>query len=79
MSQPHPKVALITGGSDGIGAATALLAAQQGYDVAFTYLNQASAAEIIAERITRLGRKDSPAARRGARGSRQKYPLVSLG
>lgn len=57
MNQPHPKVALITGGSDGIGAATALLAAQQGYDVAFTYLNQASAAEIIAERITRLGRK----------------------
>lgn len=50
-------VALITGASSGIGAATALLAAQRGYDVAFTYLNQQQHAEAIAEKITALGRK----------------------
>ena len=50
-------VALITGASSGIGAATALLAAQHGYDVAFTYLNQQQHAEAIAEKITALGRK----------------------
>lgn len=32
------KVMLITGGSRGIGAATARLAAQHGYDVGITYV-----------------------------------------
>jgi len=35
---------LITGGSRGIGAATALMAAQRGYDVAITFVENASAA-----------------------------------
>lgn len=35
MTQTRP-VALITGASSGIGAATALLAAERGYDVAFS-------------------------------------------
>ncbi|MEY3571630.1 MAG: hypothetical protein RIQ85_1750, partial [Pseudomonadota bacterium] len=39
----HPVI-LITGGSRGIGAATAILAAQRGYDVAFTYQSNAAAA-----------------------------------
>lgn len=54
MSNP---VALITGGSTGIGAVTALLAAERGYDVAITYLSQHAEAELIAAKISALGRK----------------------
>ncbi|QEY17758.1 SDR family oxidoreductase [Cellvibrio sp. KY-GH-1] len=54
MSNP---VALITGGSAGIGAVTALLAAERGYDVAITYLSQQAEAELIAAKISALGRK----------------------
>ncbi len=46
----HP-VALITGGSRGIGAATALAVAKRGYDVAITYRNKAGRAEEIAAEI----------------------------
>lgn len=45
-----PKIMLITGGSRGIGAATARLAAQRGYVVCLTYLrNQAAAEAVVAE------------------------------
>jgi len=52
----HPVI-LITGGSRGIGAATAILAAQRGYDVAFTYQSNATAANEVAEKIRATGRK----------------------
>ncbi len=52
----HPVV-LVTGGSRGIGAATALLAAKRGYDVAFSYQSNAKAAEAVAEQIRATGRK----------------------
>jgi len=52
----HPVI-LITGGSRGIGAATAILAAQRGYDVAFTYQSNAAAANEVAEKIRATGRK----------------------
>ena len=48
------KVVLITGGSRGIGAATALLAAQQGYAVAVNY----SANSLAADEVVRLIRAD---------------------
>ena len=48
------KVVLITGGSRGIGAATALLAAQQGYAVAVNY----SANSLAADEVARLIRAD---------------------
>ena len=49
------KVMLVTGGSRGIGAATALAAAREGYAVGINYLrNQDRAAEIVAT-IQRAG------------------------
>lgn len=52
----HPVV-LITGGSRGIGAATAILAAKRGYDVVFSYQSNATAAEVVAASIRTTGRK----------------------
>lgn len=50
-------VALITGGSRGIGAATALQLAREGVDVAINYRNKASRAERVASDIRALGRR----------------------
>ena len=49
------KVALITGGSRGIGAATALLAARQGWAVAVNYLANQAAAEAVVQQIRAQG------------------------
>lgn len=49
------KTILITGGSRGIGRQTALLAASQGWSVAFTYLSDATAAEKTAQDINSFG------------------------
>jgi NAD(P)-dependent dehydrogenase (short-subunit alcohol dehydrogenase family) len=44
------KILLVTGGSRGIGAATARLAARQGYDVAVNYVgNERAAQEVVAD------------------------------
>ncbi|RPF37383.1 SDR family oxidoreductase [Streptomyces sp. TLI_185] len=51
------KVALVTGGSRGIGAATALRLARDGADVAVTYVNDKEAAEDVVRRIEALGRR----------------------
>jgi NAD(P)-dependent dehydrogenase (short-subunit alcohol dehydrogenase family) len=50
-------VLLIAGGSRGIGAATARLAAQRGYDVAINYKSNAKAAEAVAAAVKAVGRK----------------------
>lgn len=49
------KVILITGASRGIGAATALLAAQKGFEVAVNYLHDQNAAEKIVTEISSAG------------------------
>ncbi|MDF3934132.1 SDR family oxidoreductase [Pseudomonas citronellolis] len=49
------KVMLITGASRGIGAATALLAAERGYTVALNYRRQRQAAEALVRRIRAAG------------------------
>jgi len=48
---------LITGGSRGIGAATALRCAAAGWDVAINYAQDSAAAEALAGRLHGLGRR----------------------
>ena len=51
------KTLLITGASRGIGAATARLAAQRGWDVAINYTRDATAAEAVAADVRAAGRR----------------------
>lgn len=50
-------VILITGASRGVGAATARLAAAQGYDVAISFVANESAAQAVVADVQALGRK----------------------
>jgi 3-oxoacyl-[acyl-carrier protein] reductase len=50
------RVALVTGGSRGIGAAAAVMLAEAGASVAFTYHQRAGAAEEVGRRIAKVGR-----------------------
>ena len=57
MSKLNDKVALVTGGSRGIGAAIAKRLAQDGAGVAITYARDASAASAVVKAIERNGGK----------------------
>ncbi len=58
ISNPtESPVILITGGSRGIGAATAILAAERGYDVCLSFRQAEMAAQEVVSRIRGLGRK----------------------
>lgn len=50
-------ILLVTGGSRGIGAATARLAATRGWDVAINYTRDAAAAEAVAQAVRAAGRR----------------------
>ncbi len=56
-ADPTPKrgTMIVTGGGRGIGAATALLAAQRGYAVAVNYLRDRASADAVVERIREAG------------------------
>ncbi len=54
-SSDTSKVALVTGGSRGIGKAIALEFARRGYDVAVNYTSSAEAAEAVAEECRQMG------------------------
>jgi NAD(P)-dependent dehydrogenase (short-subunit alcohol dehydrogenase family) len=49
------KILLVTGASRGIGAATAKMAARQGYRVAINYASDRKAAEAVAAEVERAG------------------------
>ena len=50
------QIALVTGGSRGIGRATALAFAAEGADIAFCHLNDGAKADETAGEISALGR-----------------------
>ena len=51
------KTILITGGSSGIGKATALMFAKNGADIAFTYNSNKAGADDVVKEIEKLGQK----------------------
>lgn len=51
------KVAIVTGGSRGIGRDIVLMLAREGADVAFTYLSSSSAAESLVKEVEQLGHR----------------------
>lgn len=55
MTPPDRPVALVTGGSRGIGRAVVLRLAEQGFDVAFCYRSRVDAAEHVAKEASTLG------------------------
>jgi 3-oxoacyl-[acyl-carrier protein] reductase len=57
MSKLNNKVALVTGGSRGIGAGIAKRLAADGANVAITYTKGADAAQAVVKEIERTGRK----------------------
>ncbi|MFI7065905.1 SDR family NAD(P)-dependent oxidoreductase [Kribbella sp. NPDC050124] len=57
MNELTGKKALVTGGSRGIGAATAIALAERGADVALTYNSSPDAATKVVKEIEALGRR----------------------
>ncbi len=57
MSAPAGKIALVTGASRGVGAATARFLAERGCDVIVTYRNKARRAEAVVADVEAAGRR----------------------
>ncbi|MFF2777641.1 SDR family NAD(P)-dependent oxidoreductase [Streptomyces sp. NPDC058052] len=60
MSTMNGTAVLVTGGSRGIGAATAVRLAREGADVAFTYVRDEAAAQEVAALVEAAGRRALP-------------------
>jgi len=54
---PPPKVALITGAAQRVGRGIALALAEEGFDIAFTYLKSETEAQTLTDEITQKGRR----------------------
>ena len=59
-NQAESKVAIVTGGSRGIGRACVVALAEQGYDVAFSYASNKSAADEVESTVKVFGQKVLP-------------------
>lgn len=57
MTEQHRKVALVTGGSRGIGRACVVALAEGGFDVAFSYMSNKNAATDVENTVRVLGRE----------------------
>lgn len=55
MTNPQSRVALVTGGSRGIGRAVVLRLAQDGFDVSFCYVSQVEAAHEVEKEASQYG------------------------
>src|SRR5436189_6413145 len=62
MGSEARRVALVTGGSRGVGAATAAALADVGYDVALVYRNKAARAAEVAADLAQRGARALPLA-----------------
>ncbi|EFI33482.1 short-chain dehydrogenase/reductase SDR [Desulfonatronospira thiodismutans ASO3-1] len=56
-AQNKPRTALVTGGSRGIGAATAIMLARDGFDIWLNYRSNHQKASVVKDSIEILGRK----------------------
>ena len=59
MPDQSPKIALITGGSRGLGRNTAVHLARSGVDVVLTYHSNKTEAEAAVAEVAAVGRKPS--------------------
>lgn len=57
MNRLHGKVAFVSGGGRGIGAAAALELARLGAKVAVNYVRQAESAQAVVDRIRQAGER----------------------
>src|SRR5919206_5220374 len=57
MADSAPRVAIVTGSESGIGRATAVALAEQGFDLGVTWYREQEAAEATAEEVRALGRR----------------------
>jgi len=53
----EPRLALVSGGSRGIGRAVALRLAEDGHDISFCYRSDEDAANTLVKEVTELGRR----------------------
>ena len=57
MSTPQNKVAIVTASSSGIGQASAIMLAEQGFDIGITWRSDEKGAQETAKQVRERGKK----------------------